>query len=103
MLTSQPSVMLIRDSPQPEPMASTCLPASRASWISPFRLSPAYLNNSKPASNEPSGLVLSTSKSSATVVLCVTWAPFHSCGPGSSLWIISPASRFAPAAGSTAS
>src|ERR671914_157371 len=51
--------MLISDSAQPEPIASIRLSAPRASWIT-----------------------------SSTAVLCVTWTPFHDCGPRSSRWII---------------
>src|SRR3954453_21912139 len=36
---------------------------------------------SKPASSAPSGPTLSTSKISATVVLCVTCTPAQACGP----------------------
>src|SRR3954467_15587346 len=43
---------------------------------------------SNPASRAPSGPTLSTSKSSARVVLCGPCTPLQACAPRSSRWII---------------
>src|SRR5919109_5256344 len=51
---------------------------------------------SNPASRVPPGPTLSTSKISATVVLCVTWTPFHDCAPRRSGWTIVRASVQGP-------